>query len=151
LREHRAGDETEAALAAGGFFQNLGTENVGRHQVGRELHALGVETERDAHGLHQLGLGEAGHADQQGMAAGQHGHQRALDHDVLAEDHRADGGFRGANMGGGRFRRAHDHIFQFFKAFAACRRHDFGSFRRSPLDKLGAMQQTHQTRILCAN
>ena len=119
LREHRAGDEAEAALAARGFLQHLGAENVGRHQVGRELHALGVQAERDAHGLHQLGLGEAGHADQQSMAAGQHGDQRALDHDVLAEDHRADGGLGGAHMGGGRFRRAHDHIFQFFQAFAA--------------------------------
>jgi hypothetical protein len=115
------------------------------------LHALGVEAERDAHGLDELRLGQARNTDEQGMTAGEHRDQRALDHDVLAEDHRADGGFRGAHMGGGRFRRAHDHIFQFFKAFAACRRHDFGSFRRSPLDKLGAMQQTHQRRILCAN
>ena len=31
----------------------------------------GVEAEHDAHGLDQLGLGEAGHADQQRVAAGQ--------------------------------------------------------------------------------
>ena len=150
LREHRSGDEAEAALAAGDFLQHLGAENVGRHQVGRELHALGIETERDAHGLDQLGLGQAGHADQQRMAAGQHGDQCAFDDDVLAEDHRADGGFGGAHMGGGRFRRAHDHIFQLFKAFAACRRHDLGSFHRPRLGLSGTMQQTHQSGFRCA-
>ena len=71
LREHRPGDEAETALAAGAFLQHLGAENVGRHQVGRELDAPRVEPERDAHGLDQLGLGEAGHADQQPVAAGQ--------------------------------------------------------------------------------
>ena len=124
LREHRAGDEAEAALAARAFLQHLGAENVGRHQIGRELDAARVEPERDAHGLDQLGLGEAGHADQQRMAAGQHGHQRALDHDVLAENDLADGGLGGAHVGGGRFRRAHDHVFQLLQAFAACHRHD---------------------------
>ena len=121
LREHRAGDEAEAALAARAFLQHLGAEDVGRHQVGRELDAPAVEAEHDAHGVDQLGLGEAGHADQQRVAAGQDGDQRALDHGVLAEDHRADGGLGRAHVGGGRFRRAHDHVFEFFQIFAACR------------------------------
>ena len=69
LGEDRAGDEAEAALAAGALLQHLGAEDVGRHQVGGELDAPGVEPEHDAHGLDQLGLGEAGHADQQRMAA----------------------------------------------------------------------------------
>ena len=152
LREDRAGDEAEAALAAGAFLQHFGAENVGRHQVGRELDAPGVETEHDAHGLDQLGLGEAGHADQQRVAAGEHGDQRALDHDFLAEDHRADRGLGCAHMGGGRFRRAHDHVFELFQIFAACYRHDFlvlSSTAFGPLCRridrcLNAMQQTHQ-------
>ena len=37
--------------------------------------------------LHQLGLGQAGHADQQAMAARHQGHQGLLDHIVLAENH----------------------------------------------------------------
>ena len=86
-------------------------EDVGRHQVGGELHTAGVKPEHGAHGVDQFGLGEAGHADQERMAAGQNGDQRALDHGILPEDHRADRGFRRAHMGGGRFRRAHDHIF----------------------------------------
>ena len=69
LAEDRAGNEAEAALAAGAFLQHLGADDVGRHQVGRELDAARVEPEHDAHGLDQLGLGEAGQADQQRVAA----------------------------------------------------------------------------------
>ncbi len=87
LREHRTGDEAEVALAAGAFLQHFAAENVGGHQVGRELNAARIEAERDAHGFDQLGLGEAGDADQQAVTAGQNSDQRAVDHLLLAEDH----------------------------------------------------------------
>ena len=90
LREDRAGDEAEGALAEFVLLHHLGAENVGRHQVGRELDAAGIEAEHDAQRLDQLGLGEAGHADQQRMAAGQQRHQRAFDDAFLAEDDPAD-------------------------------------------------------------
>ena len=111
------------ALAARRLFQHLGAENVGRHQVGRELDAPRVEPERDAHGLDQLGLGEARHADQQRMAAGQHRDQRAVDHPLLAEDDRADRGPGGARMRGGGLRGTHHHVLEFFETFARDR-HD---------------------------
>ena len=63
------GMKRKLRLPPGAFLQHLGAEDVGRHQVGRELDAAGVEAEHDAHGLDQLGLGEAGHADQQRVAA----------------------------------------------------------------------------------
>ncbi len=72
------------------LLHHLGAENVGRHQVRRELDAAGVEAEHDAERLDQLGLGEAGHADQQRVAAGEQRDQRALDHAFLAEDDAAD-------------------------------------------------------------
>ena len=90
LREDRAGDEAEGALAEFVLLHHLGAENVGRHQVGRELDAAGIEAEHDAERLDQLGLGKARHADQQRMAAGEQRHQRALDHAFLAEDDAAD-------------------------------------------------------------
>ena len=124
LREDRTGNETKAALAAGVFFQHFGAENVGRHQVWRELHAAGIHAERNAHGLDQLGLGETGHTNQKRVAAGQDRDQSALDHQVLAEDDGADGFLGRAHMGGGRFRRAHDHILELFQVFTAWRRHD---------------------------
>ena len=72
------------------LLHHLGAENVGRHQVGRELDAAGIQAEHDAERLDQLGLGEAGNADQQRVAAGQQRDQRALDHAFLAEDDPAD-------------------------------------------------------------
>ncbi len=68
------------------LVEHFGTENIRRHQIGRELDALGVEAQRDAERLDQLGLGEAGHADQQRMTAGEDGDERVLDHPILAED-----------------------------------------------------------------
>lgn len=123
LGKDRAGDEAEAALAGGVLLEHFRAENVGGHQVGRELHAAGVETERNAHRFHQLGLGEAGHADQQRMAAGQHRDDGPFHHLLLAEDDGADRVLGGAHMGGRGLGRAHDHIFQLFNAFTACRRH----------------------------
>src|SRR3546814_16883433 len=41
-------------------------------------------------GLDQAGLGEARHADEQAMAAGQQGDQGLIDHRLLAEDDTAD-------------------------------------------------------------
>ena len=49
-------------------------------------------------------------------------------------------------------RRAHDHIFQLFQGFAACRRHSSFSFRRRPnFGSLKRMQQMHQRTFCCAN
>ena len=123
LGEDRAGDEAEAALAALALFQHLGAEDVGRHQVGRELDAPRVEPEHDAQRLDQLGLGETGHADEQRMAARQDRHQRLLDHLVLAEDDRADRRLGRAHMRGRRFGRAHDHVFELLEPLAACSGH----------------------------
>ena len=103
------------------LVQHLGAENIRRHQVRRELDALGVEPERDAERFDQLGLGEAGNADQQRMAAGQDRHQRVFDHPVLAED---DGGDRllcGANLAGDLFGRTDDRVLEFLDT--VCARH----------------------------
>ncbi len=117
LGEHRALDEPEVPLAAGGLFKHLGAENVGGHQVGGELDAPRVEAEHGSHGVHELRLGEAGHADEQRMAAAQHGDQRLLDHLVLAVDDGADGILRGAHMDGRAFGRANNHVLEFFQVF----------------------------------
>ena len=106
------GMKRKARLPPGAFLQHFAAEDVGGHQVGRELDAPGVEAEHGAERLDQLGLGEAGHADQHAVAAGQDGDQRVLDHLLLAEDHRADavlgrGDVRGRGLGG-----ADDHVFE---------------------------------------
>ena len=147
LAEDRTGDEAEAALAARALVQHFAAEDVGRHQVRRELDAAGVEPEHDAHGLDQLGLGEAGEADQQRVAATEHGDERLLHHRVLPEDHIADRCFRGSDLGAGRFRLAHDHVFEVFQPIGGCG-HEISSFSSIHCAGqlwLGSCRQTHRT------
>ncbi len=90
LREDRPMDEAEGAALIDRFLQHLGAENIGRHQIRRELHAPRIEAEHDAERFDELGLGEARHADEQAMAAGQQSDERFLDDLPLAEDDGAD-------------------------------------------------------------
>ncbi len=136
LAEDRARNEAEAALAARALLQHLAAHDVGRHQVGRELDAAGVEPEHDAHGLDQLGLGEAGKADQQCVSAAQHGDERLLDHLLLPEDHLADRGLGGGDMRPGRFRLPDDHVVELFEHFAAGCRHFIAPCHRDPSSRL---------------
>ena len=88
LGEDRALDEAERAAPSARLVEDLRAENVGGHQVRRELHPPCVEPEHGAERLDQLRLGEAGHADEQAVAAGQDRHQGEVDHLLLAEDDR---------------------------------------------------------------
>ena len=89
-------------------LEHLGADDVGGHEVGRELHALGVEAEHLAERLDEQRLGEAGDADEQRVAAGQDGDQRSLDDDVLAEDDRGGGLMRPLHALGGRLQAGDD-------------------------------------------
>jgi len=91
LGEHRTLDEAEGAAAGVGLLQHFGAQDVGRHQVGRELDALGLEAEHDAQGFDQQRLGEARHADQQQMAPREKCNERLIDDVLLAINDPADG------------------------------------------------------------
>ena len=91
-----------------GLLQHLRAQNVGGHQVRRELDAARLEAEHRAERIDQLGLGEAGHADDEAVAAGQDGDQRVLDDLLLAEDDRGDGLARLADLVDGGFGGMHD-------------------------------------------
>ena len=119
LREHRSGNEAERSFAGIALVQHFGAENIRRHQVGRELDALGIEPERDAECFDQLGLGETGHADQQRVTAGQDRHQGIFNHPILAEDDGGDRILRGADLAGDLFGRADDHVLEFFNTVCA--------------------------------
>ena len=111
LGEDRALDEAEAApAAAGAVLQHLRADDVGGHQVGRELDALGIEPQHLAQRLHQQRLGEARHADQQRVAARQDGDERALDHLLLAEDDRRGGFLDALDALAGRFDATDDGV-----------------------------------------
>jgi hypothetical protein len=81
------------------LFEHLRAENVGGHQVGRELDAAGRDAEHGAERFDQLRLGKARHADEQRVAARQHRKQGLLDHAFLAEDHLGDGALDLRNVG----------------------------------------------------
>jgi hypothetical protein len=91
LSEDRALDEAESAAAIGGFFHHLRPENVGRHEIGCELHTAFVEPKYAPERFDEPGLGEPRDADQKAMAAGENGHKCAFDHIFLPEHRGPDG------------------------------------------------------------
>ena len=60
------------------------------HEVGRELEALERAAEHVGDGLDRQRLGQAGHALEQHVAAGEQRHEHALEHRLLADDHALD-------------------------------------------------------------
>ena len=90
LREDRAALELEEPLALGRLHHHVGAEDVGRHQVGRELDAGEVQVQRLGQGADQERLAQPRHAFQQAMAAGEQAGQHAVDDLVVADDHPAD-------------------------------------------------------------
>ena len=65
-------------------------DDVGRHEVGRELHAGELEVERPGERLHEQRLGHAGHALEQHVAAHEQRGDEAGQRAVLADDDLAD-------------------------------------------------------------
>ena len=90
LREHRPLHEAEGAAAVGILLQDLAAEDVRGHQVRRELHPARVEAEHGAQRLHELGLGEAGEADEEAVAPREDGDEGEIDDCLLPEDHPVD-------------------------------------------------------------
>ena len=90
LREDRPPLELEEPLAVGRLHDHVGAEDVGGHQVGRELDAVEVEVERLGQGADQQGLAQARHAFQQAMPADEQAGQDAVDDVVVADDDPAD-------------------------------------------------------------
>src|SRR5205085_2783984 len=65
-------------------------DDVGGHQVGRELHALELAAGGARQRLHGERLGQAGHAFDEDVAPREQGDQHALEQRVLADDHALD-------------------------------------------------------------
>ena len=68
------------------FVQHVGAGDVRGHQVGRELNALEAEVENPGQRADHQRLGQARHAYQQAVAAGEDGREDLLDDVVLADD-----------------------------------------------------------------
>ena len=77
-------------LAFGRFADDVGADDVRRHQVRRELDAVEVQVEHLAQRAHQQRLAQSRHAFEQGVAADEQAGQDAV-HDVgMADDDLAD-------------------------------------------------------------
>ena len=76
LAEDRAFDELERPAAVSAGFQHLRAEDVGGHQVRRELDALEGQPECLRERPDQQGLRGAGHARNQAVAADEQGHKQ---------------------------------------------------------------------------
>ena len=81
--EDRALAEAQLALLA---VDDHRAGDVARHQVGGELDPPGADVEGAGEGAHEQGLGHAGHALHQHVAAAQQRHEQAGDRGVLADD-----------------------------------------------------------------
>jgi len=97
LTEYRAGNEAERLLAALVFLQHLGAQDVGGHQVGRELHALFIKPQHAAQRRCEFRLGKTRRARDDGR-------QAQVDHLVLTEDDLLQRCARLAQLGAGPFK-----------------------------------------------
>ncbi len=77
-------------LAVGRFHDHVRAQDVGRHQVGRELDAGELQVERLGQRADQQRLAQPGHAFQQAMPADEQAGQHAVDDLVVADDDAAD-------------------------------------------------------------
>ena len=90
LGEDRAALELEEPLAVGRLHHHVGAQDVGRHQVGRELDAGEIQVEGFGQGADQERFAQSRHAFQQAMAAGEQARQHAVDDLVMADNDAAD-------------------------------------------------------------
>ena len=89
-------------LAALILDDHVRADDVGRHQVGRELDARERRVDRLGERAHEHRLAEAGDAFEQRVTAAEQAHQHALDDLFLADDHRPDLFAERAQIGGER-------------------------------------------------
>ena len=88
--EDRPAHETEVALAClAVLLQDVRAGDVRRHQVGRELNAIGVERQGAREVGDQCRLREARHTHQQAVPAGEERREQEVDDLVLTDDTRS--------------------------------------------------------------
>ena len=90
IREDRSGLEHEPTASRLVFAQHVGADDVGGHQIRRELNARELDVKGFGQGTHQSRLAETGNTLEQYMAVGEQTDDHAVDHLLLADDHLAD-------------------------------------------------------------
>ena len=85
------------------LHDDVGADDVGGHQVGRELDAVELQVQRLRQRADQGGLAEAGHAFEQRVAADEEAREHAVDDLLVADDRLGDLGLHGAVVAAERF------------------------------------------------
>ena len=82
-REDRPLDEVERVVLE---VEDVRARDVGGHEIGGELDAVGLGAEDVGEGADEEGLGDAGDPFDEGVLAGEHGDERLVDGILLADD-----------------------------------------------------------------
>ena len=90
MREDRPRLELEEGAAVGVLLHDVGADDVGGHQVGRELNARKLEVENLGERVHEAGLADARDALEQNMAAREQARDGQTDDLVVPDDPPAD-------------------------------------------------------------
>ena len=95
VREHDVGEdrarlELEEHPAVRVLLHDVGADDVGRHQVRRELDARELEVQDVGERVHEAGLADARNALEQHVAAGEQGRDRVVDDFLVPDDPAAD-------------------------------------------------------------
>ena len=85
LAEDRPFDKAEGPAPVAAGLQHFGAQDIGRHKVGRELDAVGLQAHHRAQSVHQPRLAQPRQADQQRVAATQHRGKDQI-HDLFLPD-----------------------------------------------------------------
>ena len=72
------------------LLEDVGSGDIGRHQIGGELHAAKLKLHQRGQCRNQEGLRQAGHALQNAMSPAQKRDDQLFDNVVQADDHAAD-------------------------------------------------------------
>jgi hypothetical protein len=88
--ENRPFAELERLVTLLRLVDDRRAEDVGGHEVGRELDAREVERERLGQRAHEHRLAETGHTFEQGVATGEHARGDAVDDLAVADDRLRD-------------------------------------------------------------
>src|SRR5256885_1212332 len=84
--EDRTRLEVEELIAVLVFLNDVGPDDIGRHQVRSELDSRRSQVQPIAQGLNQLGLSQARHSFQQHVAFSKDGHQNVIDHIGISDN-----------------------------------------------------------------
>ena len=103
VREDRPGLKAQGLGAVLGIDDHA-ADDVGGHQVGRELDARILQVQHARQRAQQRGLAQAGNAFEQDVSARQQADEYAIDDFLLADDDLANFGSNFVELGGGKFK-----------------------------------------------